>query len=197
MTIDLHVSEYDDAFIDNIEDIVEDTIVGMFVLHPKDSTSLQEVQELSNEHPNIFYALPLELLDQACDKCVAVHVSEKDELNTLEDRVVMVDEKYLDDSFSQALTKHKGIILNATNNHEELENFFVSISPSSIDLYDKDQLNKLSMKKLALQSNYPTYEFDDVYTTVEKISHTMFRSEQSITLEATKNILQLFSLMKA
>jgi hypothetical protein len=196
MTIDVHISEYDDAFIDNIEDIVEDTIVGMFVLHPKDLNSLEKIQELSEEYHNIFYAVPSELLNKTCEKCVGVVVSKTHELESLDQHVVMIEETNLDETFSKALQKHKGIVLNATKSHETLENFFVSISPNSVDLFDKDELKKLSMKRIALQSNYPKYEFDDVYTTVEKISHVMFRSEQSITLEATKNTLQLFDLMK-
>jgi hypothetical protein len=196
MTIDVQVNEYDDQFIENIEDIVEETLVGMFVLHPKDIQSLEDVQALSNQHPNIFYALPPKLLENRCEKCVAVVISSVEDLENLTDNVIMIEEKFLDKLMVKALQNSKGIILNATKNHENLENFFVSISPGSVDFYDKDQLNKLSMKKLALQSSYPQYEFDDVYTCVEKISHTMFRSEQSITLEATKNTLQLFNLMK-
>ncbi|MEJ2414085.1 MAG: hypothetical protein P8Y22_02235 [Sulfurimonas sp.] len=196
MTVDLHVSAYDDAFIDNIEDIMEDTIVQMFVLHPKSLDSLQEVQELSNEHNNIFYTLPTGLLENSCNKCVGTVISSAKELEYIEDHVVMIEEENLDETLYKALIDHKGIILNATKSHETLENFFVSISPSSVDLFDKNELNKLPMKRIALQSNYPKHEFDDVYTTVEKISHAMFRSEQSITLEATKNTLQLFGLMK-
>ncbi|MDH4944494.1 hypothetical protein [Sulfurimonas sp. C5] len=195
MTVDVCVSNYDDAFINGIEDIIEDTLVQMFVLHPKDLNELEEVQELSDEHNNIFYALPLELLDKACNKCVGVYISTIEELEGLEERVLMIEESNLNEEFYKALDNHKGIILNATKGHEELENFFVSISPGSVDLFDNDELNKLSMKKIVLQSGYPKHEFDDVYTCVEKISHAMFRSEQSITLEATKNTLQLFSLM--
>lgn len=196
MTVDVQVNDYDDEFIDNIEDIVEETLVGMFILHPKDESSLQDVQSLSMQHPNIYYAIPSTLLEKKCEKCVAVVISKEEELQNVNNDVIMVEEKIVDESMSNALQNHKGIILNATKNHDDLENFFVSISPGSVDIYDKDQLNKLSMKKLALQSGYPQYQFDDVYTCVEKISHAMFRSEQSITLEATKNTLQLFELMK-
>lgn len=195
MTVDVCVSDYDDAFINGIEDIVEDTIVQMFVLHPKDANELEDVQELSNEHNNIFYVLPVELIDEADEKCVGVYISDIKELEGLEDRVIMIEENNLDETFYKALNNHKGIILNATKGHGALENFFVSISPGSVDLFDNDELNKLSMKKIVLQSSYPKHEFDDVYTCVEKISHAMFRSEQSISLEATKNTLQLFSLM--
>lgn len=195
MTVDVCVNNYDEAFIEGIEDIVEDTIVQMFVLHPKDEKELKEVQELSYEHNNVFYALPLEFLDKACNKCIGVYISNIEDLKGLEDHVIMIEENKLNEPFYKALENHKGIILNATKGHEDLENFFVSISPGSVDLFDNDELNKLSMKKIVLQSSYPTYEFDDVYTCVEKISHAMFRSEQSISLEATKNTLQLFSLM--
>lgn len=196
MTVDVQVNDYDDEFIDNIEDIVEETLVGMFILHPKDESSLQDVQSLSMQHPNIYYAIPSTLLEKKCEKCVAVVISKEEELQNVNNDVIMVEEKIVDESMSNALQNHKGIILNATKNHDDLENFFVSISPGTVDIYDKDQLNKLSMKKLALQSGYPQHQFDDVYTCVEKISHAMFRSEQSITLEATKNTLQLFELMK-
>lgn len=129
MTIDVHINEYDDVFIDNIEDIVEDTIVGMFVLHPKDLNSLQEVQELSNEYHNIFYAVPSELLDKTCEKCIAVVVSKAEELETIDDRVVMIEELNLDETLCRALSPHKGIILNATKSHDNLKNFFCKYQP--------------------------------------------------------------------
>lgn len=194
MTVDVYVSDYDDTFIDDIEEIIEETGIQMFVLHPKNSKALEEIQKLSKEHNNIFYALPTELIDKADAKCVGVNISTVEELESIEDRVIMIEESNLDKALYKALDKHKGIILNATKEHNDLENFFLSISPSSIDSFDKDELNKLSMKKIVLQSNYPEHDFDEVYTCVEKISNAMFRSEQSITLEATKNTLQLFSL---
>lgn len=192
MIIDVHLNNYDDNFIDNIEEIMEETNVQMFVLHPKDANALQEVQELTDEHHNIFYTVPVDLVDKTDEKCVAVYVSTAEELKSAKGRVIMIEEANLDETLYKALHKYKGIILNATKSYDNLKNFFVSISPSSVDQFDNDILNKLSMKKLVLQSNYPIHEFDDVYTSVQKISNSMFRSEQSIMLEASKNTLQLF-----
>ncbi|QOP41023.1 hypothetical protein [Sulfurimonas marina] len=192
MIIDVHLKNYDDNFIDNIEEIMEETNVQMFVLHPKDADALKEVQELTDEHHNIFYTVPVELADNTDKKCVAVYISTIQELESVKKDVVMIEEDNLDETLYKALYKHKGIILNATKSYDHLKNFFVSISPSSVDQFDNDVLNKLSMKKLVLQSNYPAHDFDDLFTTVEKISNSMFRSEQSIMLEASKNTLQLF-----
>jgi hypothetical protein len=196
MIIDVNVSEYDKDFIDNIEDIIEDTMVQMFVLHPKDENSLQEVQELSNEHNFVFYTIPTKLIDKADAKCVGVCVKNTQELESVEDHVVMIDEADLDGVMCKALNIHKGIILNATRTHDELKNFFVSVGPGSVEKFDSDALKNLPLGKIVLQSNYPKNDFNDIYTSAELISAATFRSEMSIAAEATKNAMKLFALRK-
>jgi len=196
MIIDVNVSECDDAFVENIEDIIEDTMVQMFVLHPKDEKSLQKVQKLSSKYNYVFYSVTSELMDQADHKCVGVFISKPSELKSIEDHVVIVDETNLDTTMKRELVIHKGIILNATKAHDDLVNFYVSVGPGNVDEFDKSELKDLEMDKIVLQSNYPKYDFDDIYTSAEVISAATFRSEMSIAAEATKNTMKLFSLRK-
>jgi len=196
MTVDVYVSDFDDAFIEDIDEIIEDTMVQMFILHPKDQENLDAVQDLAKKHNSIFYAVPASLLEQADANCVAVSISTAAELSGLEDRVIMVDEQVLDTNLEEALKDYRGIVLNATKTHDSLENFFLSIGPNTIEAFNKEELNKLSMDKLVLQSYYPQHHFDTILPTVKKISDVMFRPDQSIVARATKNSLELFGFKK-
>jgi len=196
MIVDVNVSECDDAFLKNIEEIIEDTMVQMFVLHPKDEQSLKKVQKLTEDHKFIFYTVPTKLIDKADQKCVGVSISSYIELENMQDYVIMVDEANLDNEMKRVLMIHKGIILNATKPHDELKNFYISIGPGNVDNFDRKALKNLPMDKIVLQSNYPKHEFDDIYTSTEVISAITFRSEMSIAAEATKNAMKLFALRK-
>ncbi|WP_373070351.1 hypothetical protein [Sulfurimonas sp.] len=196
MIIDVNVSECDESFVEDLEDIIEDTMVQMFVLHPKDVDSLENVQELANEHNTIFYTTPADLSDQADTNCVGICISKTDDLASIDDRVVFVDEAKLDDTLYNELKNHKGIILNATKSHDELENFFVSIGPGCVEEFDKDILKNIPMEKMVLQSNYPKHGFNDIYTSMETISEATLRAEMSIAAEATKNTMKLFAMRR-
>lgn len=196
MIIDVNVSECDETFVEELEEIIEDTMVQMFVLHPKDEDSLQNIQELANEHNTIFYTTPAKLSDQADSNCVGVCISSPDELESAEDRVVFVDESKLNDTLYEALKKHKGIILNATKSHDDLENFFVSIGPGNVEEFEQDTLKNIPMEKMVLQSNYPKHGFNDIYTSMETISEATLRAEMSIAAEATKNTMKLFAMRR-
>ncbi len=192
MIVDVHVDECDEDFIENIEDIIEDTMVQMFVLHPKDEQALKDVQKLADEHTTVFYSAPVKLIDNADTNCVGICIENADDINKVGERVVIIKESNLDDDMYKALESHKGIILNATKAHNTLENFLLSIGPGSVEAFETGVLKNLSMDRIVLQSNYPKYDFNDIYSACEVISEATFRSEQSIAAEATKNTMQLF-----
>lgn len=196
MIIDVYASDYDDSFIDNIEEIIEDTMVQMFILHPKSREKLENVQKLSKRYDAIFYAIPYEFFDKADKNCIGVCITKTKELDTIGDFVVMVDESSLDNTLQKALDSHKGIILNASKNYENLKHFFVSIGSDTVEAFDSKLLKNLSMEKIVLQSNYPKQSFDTIEIGVKKISDIIFRSEQSIIAQATKNAIGLFNLKK-
>ena len=44
MTIDVNLCNADEAFLADIEEIMEDTMVQMFILHPKTISEIEEAQ---------------------------------------------------------------------------------------------------------------------------------------------------------
>lgn len=200
MTIDINVNRLDETFFDDIEDIMEDTMVQMFILHPKDKASLETAQTQAAENSAVFYSVPLELLNEADDNCIGINLngaSARDS-NAVAGKTIFIDEKDLNDTTVRALSDKaiKGVILNATGPHPELEHLYLSIGPDTVKEFDNDALNTLPMDRILLQSGYPDNGFEAIYTTVKTISDAMFRPEQSLVARATKHSLQLLGFAK-
>ena len=199
MTIDINVNHLDETFLDDIEEIMEDTMVQMFILHPKDKASLETAQSQAAEYSAVFYSVPLELLSEADDNCIGINLSSTSTLdaNTL-GKTLFIDENDLNDTTIQALSDKtiKGVILNATGPHPGLEHLHLSIGPDTVKQFDPEALNTLPMDRILLQSSYPGNGFEAIYATVKTISDAMFRPEQSIVARATKHSLQLLGFSK-
>ena len=52
------------------------------------------------------------------------------------------------------------------------------------------------MDRIVLQSGYPDYGFEQIFDTAKRISDVMFRPEQSIIANATRNALSLLGFKK-
>lgn len=200
MTIDVNLKATDDDFLDEIDEIIEDTMVQMFFLQPEGAAQLEKAKTDAAEHGPIFYAAPLALRSEADANCIGYRVTKSRELQDFPpaDRALFVDEKDLDDSLQHALIEggHRGIILNATRPHDALEHFFVALGPSNVDAFDPQTLSKFPMDRIVLQSSYPDHGFDEIFTAVKTVSDAMFRPEQSIIARATKHTLALTGFKK-
>ncbi len=194
MTVDVNLKKIDDYFIEEIDEIMEDTMVQLFVTHPQSEDEIARVQEHANDLDALFYTVPLKLRNLADANCVGYSVTCNDNLDAESDKPLFIDEAEL--TCKEKLQKHRGIILNATQPHDDLEHFFISIGPATIDVFDNDALNQLSMDTLVLQSDYPAHGFEMMFQTAKKISDAMFRPEQSIIARATKSTLVLLGFKK-
>lgn len=200
MTIDVNVHRLDDDFLDEIEDIMEETMVQMFILHPHDSDALAEAKTHAASHNAIFYSVPAELLDEADENCIGCSLRQPSasDVLPLPKHPLFVEEQLIDDVLRSQLIQSgsHGIILNATRPHEDLARFHLAIGPGSIEKFDREELGGLSMDRILLHSGYPDFGFEQIYETAKRISDIMFRPEQSIIARATKSSLELFGFRK-
>lgn len=199
MTIDVNLCRADGDFFDNLDDIMEESMVQMFFIHPKTSSEIAEAKEIAGEYGSIFYSLPLRLSDQADSNCIAFSVSCDADRALLprSDKPLVIEESYLDEALSAQLKESRGIILNATRENGGLPNFLLSMGAGNIGSFDTEVLNKMSMDRLVLQSTYPTHGFEEIAGAVKVISDAMLRPEQSIIARATKSSLELFGFRKS
>ncbi|WP_345969264.1 hypothetical protein WCX72_07800 [Sulfurimonas sp. HSL1-6] len=200
MTIDVNVKATNEDFLDDIDEIIEDTMVQIFFLQPEDEAALEKAKEEAEEYTALFYTAPLSLGEQSDAKCVGYRVKNADELRAAPKagKPLFVDEADLDDALRALLIERgdQGVILNATQAHEELEQFFIAIGPSNVNAFDHEVLAGLSMDKIMLQSGFPEHGFDEIFPAVKTISDAMFRPEHSIIARATKHALSLAGLKK-
>jgi len=198
MTVDVNVARIDEMMLEDIDEIIEDTMVQIFITHPKTVEAIKKVQKTAQEQTSIFYSVPIALSEMADANCVAYSLTCKDDLTQC-DKPLFVDEADLDEALMSTLMTAgcQGIILNATKPHDELSDFFISIGPDTIEFFDTALLNKVRMNQLVLQSHYPDYGYESIFETVKKISDAMFRPDQSIIAEATKNTLVLLGFKKS
>jgi len=196
MTIDVFVKEINDLFIDDIDEIKEDTMVEIFIIHPRFKETLQEAQEACSKMNGLFYCAPLSLKDLCDEKCLAYYVDDSRLLDTSIDKPVYIDAAVLDEELQKRLIEgeYKGIILNANTLYNELSEFFVAIGPSNVNAFDIAVLANASMDKIVLQSAYPEHAFEDIFASVKHISSALFRPEESIIARATLHTLKLFGL---
>jgi len=193
MTIDVNLRRFDEEFFENLDEIMEDTMVQMFITHPANHAELERAKSICAEYGAIFYSAPLSLHTEADENCVAFSVS------TAEDRALLphsgkpifIDESDLDESMTGDLAGCRGVILNATREYPSLGGFYLAIGAENVGAFGTEALAALSMDRIVLQSGYPDHGFEEIFSAVKVISDAMFRPEQSIIARATKSSLEL------
>lgn len=199
MTIDVNLHHTDEDFFDNLDEIIEDTMVQMFILHPSTMAELEDSKKVAAKYESIFYSIPLRLQHEADENCVAFSIQSDEDSALLPatGKPVVIDESRLNDAIVYALGECKGIILNATREHTALSNFYLALGAENIGAFDSDTLSGMSMDQIVLQSSYPRHGFEEISGAVKAISDAMFRPEQSIIARATKSSLELFGFRKS
>ncbi|MDD5159562.1 MAG: hypothetical protein PHI47_05890 [Sulfuricurvum sp.] len=199
MTIDVNLHRTDEDFFDNLDEIMEDSMVQMFILHPSTMAELEHSKKVAAEYGSVFYSIPLSLHHEADENCVAFSIQSDEDsaLLPVSGKPIMIDESRLNDAAVYDLSSCKGIILNATREHTALSNFHLALGAENIGAFDTDTLSGLSMDQIVLQSSYPLHGFDEISDAVKVISDAMLRPEQSIIARATKSSLELFGFRKS
>lgn len=200
MTVDVNVTQMDEAFLDDIDEIMEDTLIQLFIVHPKSAQELADVQQSARDNNEIFYSIPLSLKEQADANCKAYYVDDASALLALSsvDKPLYIDAALIDDAVTEKLNAlgAEGIILNPTKAYEALPTFFISIGANNVEAFEHEVLANLDMDDLVLESSYPAHPFDIIDQTAKIISDAMFRPEQSIIAHATTSSLKLFGFKK-
>jgi len=199
MTVDVNVKSADEAMLEDLDEIMEDAMVQLFVLQPRDREALEAARETASEYEALFYCAPLSLRNETDANCVAYFLDDASGLEEGLDKPLFVNDADLDDGLIARLVQggYRGVILDATRDYEPLEAFHLALGPGNVERFGSEALNALSMDRIVLQSGYPDAGFDAIYPSVKKISDAMFRPEQSIIARATKSSLVLLGFRKA
>ncbi len=198
MTVDVNLLEADDTLLNDIEEIMYDTMVQLFILQPRSAKALEAAKAAASENA-IFYAAPLSLKAQGDAHCVGYFLDDPALLDDTDPGTpLFIDGAALAAPLQQRLADggFRGIILDASAPCPELERFYLAIGPGTFDQFDAEALAGLGIDRIVLQSGYPEYGFEHIHTTAKRISDQMFRPEQSIIANATRNALTLLGFKK-
>lgn len=201
MVLDMNIelAGIDEEFLENFAELIEDTRVEYFIINPRSKEDLQRTQELSEEFERFKYTLPIEFKDLKDENCVAMRITKAQELALVEDMPVVIDSNDLNDEFIDELNKSgiKGVILDAKESDNRLVNFAYSVSHDSLNNWTKKGITDTDYNRIALQSDYPKYSYDELFDVLLKnISDLTFRAEQSIAAGGTRTVLKTFGFFK-
>ena len=201
MVLDMNIelSGIDEEFLENLAELIEDTRVEYFIINPRNKEDLQKAQELCEEIQRFKYTLPVEFKNLQDKNCVAIRIIKAQELALVENKPLVIDTKDLTDEFIELLNKSgiKGVILDAKESDNRLENFAYSISFDSLNNWTKKGITDTDYNKIALQSDYPKHSYDELFDVLLKnISDLTFRAEQTIAAGGTRTILKTFGFFK-
>lgn len=198
LDMNIELSGIDKEFLNGLDDFIEDTRVEYFVINPSSKDALEKTLELCKKFRRFKYSLPVQYLEVMDKNCIALKVSQISDLELIEDMPVVVDSESLDKEFIEVLNskRNKGVVLNAKESDKVLENFAYSISHDSLKQWTQRGIKETDFNKIALQSDYPKYSYDDLIDTLLKdISDLTFRAEQSIASGGTRTLLKTFELL--
>lgn len=200
MVLDMNINleGIDEEFLEDLEELIEDTRVEYFIINPKDKDELVKTQGICSEIERFKYTLPIELKDMIDENCVAFKISKVDDLELVNEKALVIDSKDVSDELIVKLndTDIKGVVLNSKESDERLKNFVCAISQDTLKDWSKKAITDIEVSRIGLQSNYPKYTYDDLLDVLLKdMSDLNFRPEQNIAAGGTRTILRTFGLL--
>ena len=200
MILDMNIKleGINEEFLEELDELIEETRVEYFIINPETKEDIEKTKSIANESQRFKYTLPIEFKDLKDDNCVAIKISSSEEINLIKDLPVVVESNDLNEHFIAVLndTGIKGVVLNSKESDTGLINFAHAISHDSLKEWTKAGITETDYNKLALQSDYPTYSYDELLDTLLKdISDLTFRAEQTIAAGGTRTILKTFELL--
>jgi hypothetical protein len=195
--LNIKIEGINDEFMEELDEFIEDTRIEYFLINPKTKEELKKVQDISNECQRFKYSMPIEFIDEKDDNCVAIKITQIADLNLVQDLPLVIESDSLTGDFIDILNEKgiKGVILNAKESDNKLVNFVYSISHDSVKNWTNKGMMDTDYNKLALQSDYPQYEYDELFDLLKLMSDMTFRAEQSIVSGSTRVLLKSFSLL--
>lgn len=200
MILDMNIklNGIDEDFLEEFDELIEETRVEYFIINPISNEEVNKTIELANSNQRFKYTLPLEYLDKKDKNCVAIKIEKSEDLNKIDSMPVVIESSNLNDNFIDVLNSKdfKGVVLNAKESDNRLEKFAYSISHDSLKDWTKRGIYDTDYNKIALQSDYPDFSYDDLLDGLLKdISDLTFRAEQTIAAGGTRTVLKTFKLL--
>jgi|GEM_PF-2388914 len=201
MILDMNIKleGIDEEFLEEFDELIEETRVEYYFINPTTKEEIEKTQELCEEYERFKYSIPAKFYDLKDKNCLAVKIESVDDLALVtEELPIVIDSSCLDDSFIETLNtkKIKGVVLDSKESDNRLENFAYAVSYDSIKDWTNKGMMDTDFNKLALQSNYPKYDYDHLLDVLLKeMSDMTFRAEQSIASGGTRTLLKMFKLL--
>jgi len=198
LDMNIHIKGIDEKFLEELDELIEETRVEYFIINPTTQDELENTKNICSEYERFKYTVPIAFISSKDDNCVAVQIKHIDELILINNQPLVIQSKVLDDNFIKVLNKSdvRGVILNAKESDNRLLNFTYSISHESLQDWTKKGLTDTDYNRLALQSDYPKYSYDELFDELLKnMSDMTFRAEQTIAAGGTRTILKTFGLL--
>ncbi len=196
--MNINLDGIDEEFLDDLEELIEDTRVEYFIINPKSKDDLEKTQEICSSYERFKYTLPIELIDSQDKSCVALRISNISQLELVSQMPLVIESENLSDEFIELLNNKdiKGVVLNAKESDNKLVNFTYSISQDSLKNWTKKGITDTDYNKISLQSDYPRFTYDELFDVLLKdISDLTFRAEQTIAAGGTRTALKTFGLL--
>lgn len=198
LDMNIQLQGIDEEFLEELDELIEDTRVEYFIIHPATKEEILTTQELCNESQRFKYTIPSEFITMKDQNCIALTIKNLEELKTDTELPLVIDSKDLTADFITALnnTNLQGVILGAKESDTQLINFVYSISKQSLKEWTQKGIKDTDYNKLGLQSDYPSQTYDEFLDVMLKeISDLTFRAEQTIAAGGTRTLLKLFKLL--
>lgn len=200
MILDMNIKleGIDQVFLDELEDLIEDTRVEYFIINPEDEKSLQKAKALCLAQERFRYTLPLAFKEEMDGNCIAYRIQTMEDLSLADQFPLVVSSGDLSEELIKKLndTGRKGVVLHAKESDARLENFAYAISHNSLKHWTQQGITDTDINKIALQSDYPENSYDDLMDGLLKnISDLTFRAEQTIAAGGTRTVLKMFGLI--
>jgi len=198
LDMNINLNGINEEFLEDLDELIEETRVEYFIINPMTKEEVERTQVICKESQRFKYTIPIEFKDIQDENCVALRITQSAEITLLQGMPVVINSDDLNKSFIEHLNSEgiKGVVLNAQERDNQLINFIYSISHSSLKNWTKKGITDTDYNKLALQSDYPTYTYDELLDGLLKdISDLTFRAEQTIAAGGTRTALRTFGLL--
>ncbi len=196
--MNINLEGIDEEFLDDLDELIEDTRVEYFIINPKSKEELIKTQDICTDYERFRYTLPIEFIDNQDKSCVAIRISDASQLELFSGMPLVIESKNLSDEFIELLNSKdiKGVVLDAKESDNRLINFAYAISQDSLKQWTKKGITDTDYNKISLQSDYPRFSYDELFDVLLKdISDLTFRAEQTIAAGGTRTVLKTFGLL--
>jgi len=188
----------DEEFLEDFDELIEDTRVEYFLINPNNIDELKKSQELCSEYIRFKYTTPTEFRELRDKNCVAIKIKEIGELDLIDNMPIVIDSDRLSDELIDSINKTdiRGVVLDAKESDTKLPNFAYALSHNSLKKWSKKGITDIDYNQLALQSDYPDYSYEELIDVhLKEISDLTFRAEQIIASSGTRTLLKTFGLL--